>query len=1130
MSDLRIKMTPHPDSFSTHESGIRRVVESYARYLPDYGVQIVPDDDSNFDLRVVHAGMTGREGEISHNHGLYWSADYNASWEFGANKLVIESIRNALEITVPSQWVAETFQRDMRLTPHIIPHGIEWTEWNPEKHEGYVLFSKNRNADVCDPTPAIELAKLRSRIDLVTTFLPFGLKERYPNVRAVGLMKHSVMKRYIQRAMVYLSLTKETFGIGTLEAMASGIPILGFDWGGNKILVEHGVNGWLSPPNDIYNLAEGLDYCIQHRDMLGANGREMAKRYTWPSAVAKVAEVYRLAMQSDPEAGRVAVIIPCYNLAHKLERAVKSALNQTLPAYEIIIIDDGSTDDTSTLGRSLADKYATVRYMHKTNGGVATARNAGIATSQSELICCLDADDQIEPRFLEACVFALRADRTLGIAYTGLMTLREDGTRALSAWPPETPDYDRQLLARNEDDLKGSNQVPTCNVFRKEAWRRTGGYKQRYAPLGAGAEDAELWARIFSIGYGGRRVTDNGLFVYDSGGSVSKPFREGTISKSLLEPPWLAMHPWALDGQHPFASMATPKNLSHPVRQYDQPDVSIVIPVGPGHEKLVEDALDSLEAQTFRRWEVIVVIDFNPHDTSLDLVNGMFPERPEYTHLKEAYPYIRIEYSAFPTNRDEQGTYGLGAGWSRNRGAEIARAPFLVFLDADDTLAPTFLQKCIDNWRANKTIGYTDYINKAIVSEEELSNWSEEDIISYIPQKQEALIRGKSAEYDCERAQRQPTRDADFFYWCLVTTFIPKVWHEAIGGFDESMETFEDVLYHWTMARYGYCYTRIPEHLVSYRTYTGNRREKGSLYTDAGRQKARSMLEYAESVLEGIEMAKCAKCPNGQTKRVNVFQEMDSISSAIELEAAKMQDEKMKMCEYLGDPPGNIGNKRIYGQSTKTFYGYKGAGTQFLVHVDDIAVQPHLFRVLQSSVSPPIAPILEIAAPTALPSNAQPTPMQAVDAAGGIPEYIAPEVPDTPADEVDLPILAEQNAPTTTAPVEAPAMVSEASVDSDGLIESGDSEIIGAIGADDSPPNTYVPPTIASPTEEIDLQAFPGINSMVARELKVRNLTTKQQLAALGKAGLMAIPGIGEIRADAILGALAIDAREMRAR
>jgi glycosyltransferase involved in cell wall biosynthesis len=100
------------------------------------------------------------------------------------------------------------------------------------------------------------------------------------------------MKSMVKQAMVYLSSTKETFGIGTLEALASGVPVLGFDHGGNRDLVKHGVNGYLARPLDYDDLAEGLRYCMKHRKVLSDNARESVKGFTWGKACEKLAQVY----------------------------------------------------------------------------------------------------------------------------------------------------------------------------------------------------------------------------------------------------------------------------------------------------------------------------------------------------------------------------------------------------------------------------------------------------------------------------------------------------------------------------------------------------------------------------------------------------------------------------------------------------------------------------------------------------------------------------------------------------------------------------------------------------------------------------------------------------------------------
>lgn len=87
----------------------------------------------------------------------------------------------------------------------------------------------------------------------------------------------------------------------------------------------------------------------------------------------------------------VAVVIPTYNRAHLLERAIGSVLEQSRPADEIVVIDDGSTDETSRL---VGEKFPTVRYLNQPNRGVSAARNLGISETESEWIAFLDSDDE----------------------------------------------------------------------------------------------------------------------------------------------------------------------------------------------------------------------------------------------------------------------------------------------------------------------------------------------------------------------------------------------------------------------------------------------------------------------------------------------------------------------------------------------------------------------------------------------------------------------------------------------------------------------------------------------------------------------------------------------------------------
>ncbi len=152
---MKIAMLPHLDHFREGHNGIKAVVQAYFKYMPSMGVELLPPKTGGWDLRVSHAGVSDSESDVSTIHGLYWSADYRSpTWEWKSNARIVRSIRAAKEVIVPSSWVAETFQRDMRFTPHVINHGIDWEDWQHDKEsQGFVLWCKNRQLDVCDPLP-----------------------------------------------------------------------------------------------------------------------------------------------------------------------------------------------------------------------------------------------------------------------------------------------------------------------------------------------------------------------------------------------------------------------------------------------------------------------------------------------------------------------------------------------------------------------------------------------------------------------------------------------------------------------------------------------------------------------------------------------------------------------------------------------------------------------------------------------------------------------------------------------------------------------------------------------------------------------------------------------------------------
>jgi glycosyltransferase involved in cell wall biosynthesis len=112
----------------------------------------------------------------------------------------------------------------------------------------------------------------------------------------------------------------------------------------------------------------------------------------------------------------ISVIIPAWNRAGEVCHAIDSALAQTLPPLEIIIVDDGSTDETAEVLAHYGDR---IRVVRQHNQGVAAARNAGIAAARGDLLAFLDSDDVWRPRKLELQAARIEADPELGLVHCG---------------------------------------------------------------------------------------------------------------------------------------------------------------------------------------------------------------------------------------------------------------------------------------------------------------------------------------------------------------------------------------------------------------------------------------------------------------------------------------------------------------------------------------------------------------------------------------------------------------------------------------------------------------------------------------------------------------------------------------
>ena len=97
---------------------------------------------------------------------------------------------------------------------------------------------------------------------------------------------------------------------------------------------------------------------------------------------------------------KVSIIIPCYNVEKYLDRCMNSLANNTYDNKEIIFINDGSNDSTSSILDNYKDKYTFVKVIHKKNEGVSKARNSGLSNADGEYVMFVDPDDYVEPNFI----------------------------------------------------------------------------------------------------------------------------------------------------------------------------------------------------------------------------------------------------------------------------------------------------------------------------------------------------------------------------------------------------------------------------------------------------------------------------------------------------------------------------------------------------------------------------------------------------------------------------------------------------------------------------------------------------------------------------------------------------------
>jgi len=177
----------------------------------------------------------------------------------------------------------------------------------------------------------------------------------------------------------------------------------------------------------------------------------------------------------------VSIVIPCFNHARYLAEAIESALTQTHADVEVVVVDDGSTDDSA----AVASRYP-ITLVRQANQGLASARNAGLKTSRGDILIFLDADDRLHPHAAASASAALAQSPAAMMAFGRCRLIDESGRPLLTNLPSVNAKFYEELLRRNYI------WMPAMAAYRRAVFDAVG----MFDPTCNAAADYDLYLRI----------------------------------------------------------------------------------------------------------------------------------------------------------------------------------------------------------------------------------------------------------------------------------------------------------------------------------------------------------------------------------------------------------------------------------------------------------------------------------------------------------------------------------------------------------------------------------------------------------------------------------------------------------
>ena len=292
----------------------------------------------------------------------------------------------------------------------------------------------------------------------------------------------------------------------------------------------------------------------------------------------------------------VAAIIPLHNGARWIGTCLDSVFAQTHPPSEIIVVDDGSTDDGPQVVEALARQDDRLRMLRMANAGQSTARNAGARAARSPFIAFLDQDDLWHPRHVEELLGPFCANPTLGWSFSDADAMDENGTV-----------FQRQLLHVRSLNHDRSSLVeclsrdmfilPSAAIVSRAAFDAVKGFDERLS----GCEDDDFFMRLLAAGYGNKFV-DRPLLQWRFHGSRSSYSTRMVASRMTFFQKLLQSYPdlssvYAIRFTMPFLSDLTRNTAPNEKRAIALAGIELALPhLAPAKRVMVRAALHALRA------------------------------------------------------------------------------------------------------------------------------------------------------------------------------------------------------------------------------------------------------------------------------------------------------------------------------------------------------------------------------------------------------------------------------------------------------------------------------------------------------------------------------------------------------